>query len=112
MDLMYKIYHGPFTEIDSYVTTTATWYNAPFTGFYYMFCSSHTSGASPFIRIGTQNAGALKSNAPYYFEGHGPSGNYSYLTSPIIFIKKGELMISQGCSVANSVNYLFVNKFE
>lgn len=58
-------------------------------GWYYARMSTGDTNAMPFVRFGIKNGYIYESFAKI-------SGSYQYVTSPIIYMKSGDMMIAQG----------------
>ena len=83
--------------LSSYITTSNSPFNAPYTGYYWMVASTVTdTSKSAFIRIG------LSGDKKYLYQAYSLKDQYQYLSSPLIFIKAGQSMIAQ--SANNSVH--------
>lgn len=73
-------------------------------GWYYARTSTGNTKAVPFVRFGIKNGYIYESTAKI-------SESYQYITSPIVYMKSGDMMIAQGSDgVENSGMSVFFKK--
>ena len=83
-----NIFSASFVNLSNYITEDWQEFEAPYSGWYWMYCS--TGGQSEincFVRLGISNG--------YVYSVTGQKGVYNYITSPLIYIKKGKKMVAQ-----------------
>lgn len=86
-----NIFSASFVKLNDYITEEWKTFAAPYSGWYWLYCSTgNQSEINCFVRLGIING--------YMYSENGQKGRYNYVTSPLIYIKKGEEMIAQTSS--------------
>ncbi len=99
-----EFYNLPKIYLNNLITIDVSWFDAPYSGYYYMSSdSASNNNGYAFIRLGVEK---------YFYQQISPYGVYKRITSPVIYIKKGDKMIAQGSDTSGSSNILICFKDE